>query len=70
MAYDSKDERSNNPGKVNRYSGVKEGPGIPMQHRKQSELGGKLSPGGRGGGPLRQVRLKPNRSWSLLCRTR
>jgi hypothetical protein len=37
MAYDSKDERSNNPGKVNRYSGVKEGPGIPMQPRKQSE---------------------------------
>src|SRR5215472_12861056 len=50
MAYDSKDERSKNPRKVNRYSGVKEGPGIPMQHRKQSELGGKLSPGGRGVG--------------------
>jgi hypothetical protein len=54
MAYDSKDERSNNPGKVNRYSGVKEGPGIPMQPRKQSEIGGRVAPGGRNETPLRQ----------------
>jgi hypothetical protein len=53
MAYDSKDERSNNLGKVSRYSGVKGGPGIPMQPRKQSEIGGKVAPGGRGTTPLR-----------------